>query len=477
MGTKYKVVLIHNIISPYRVPLFEGLSNHPSIDLTVYFCAKTHKHRKWDVLESEDYKYEILSGTTLEFSGITYHINPSIVSRLINGKYDAVILSGNPDFTTHIAFLTCKLLKIPFIWWSEGIETSQSTLGKLISPFTKYIIRSSASVVVPGILAKKFHMKLGAASEKIFFAPNIVDNDLFIKKSSTFKQNIVSIKQELNLPNKKIILYVGRLIEAKGLLYLLESYKKLKLEYNDICLVFVGNGSFKDKLENLCVEENINDVIFTGWLSDERIKYYSIADIFVFPTLRDVWGLVINEAMCCGLPVVSTKAAGSSIDMIKPGENGFIVDAEDVNHLYFAMKEITSNKELANKMGDMGELRSKKCDCGREYPLFERVEGRSQDIIITRDNSRITLTALIFGQHFNAFSHIKELQLVQEQKGELTFKIVKSDKFNTGDEKEILEKIKGISHGQIDLDFLYVDSIPKTERGKHRFLIQKSSDL
>ena len=123
-------------------------------------------------------------------------------------------------------------------------------------------------------------------------------------------------------------------------------------------------------------------------------------------------------------------------------------------------------------MGDMGELRSKKCDCGREYPLFERVEGRSQDIIITRDNSRITLTALIFGQHFNAFSHIKELQLVQEKKGELTFKIVKSDKFSNNDEKEILEKIKGISHDQIDIDFLYVESIQKTERGKHKFLIQ-----
>lgn len=124
------------------------------------------------------------------------------------------------------------------------------------------------------------------------------------------------------------------------------------------------------------------------------------------------------------------------------------------------------------KMGDLGELRNNKCDCGREYPLFERVEGRSQDIIITRDNSKITLTALIFGQHFNAFSHIKELQLVQEKKGELTFKIVKSDKFSNNDEKEILEKIKGISHDLIDLDFLYVDSIQKTQRGKHRFLIQ-----
>lgn len=352
MGTKYKVALIHNIISPYRVPLFEGLSNHPSIDLTVYFCAKTHKHRKWDVLESEDYKYEILSGTTLEFSGITYHINPSIVSRLINGKYDAVILSGNPDFTTHIAFLTCKLLKIPFIWWSEGIETSQSSLGKLISPLTKYIIKSSDSVVVPGILAKKFHVKLGAASNKIFLAPNIVDNDLFLEKSSNFKQNIFLVKQELNLSNKKTILYVGRLVEAKGLLYLLEAYKKLKLEYNDICLVFVGDGPLREKLEDLCVNENIKEVIFTGWLSEDRIKYYSVADVFVLPTLRDVWGLVINEAMCCGLPIISTNAAGASWDMVTSGENGYIIEPASSEQLYSSIKTIVVDKDLARKMGE-----------------------------------------------------------------------------------------------------------------------------
>lgn len=348
---KYKVAFIHNVISPYRIPLFEGLSDHPSLDLFVYFCAKTHKRRKWDILESKKFNYEILPGFTLEFSGITYHINPSIVSRLINGKYNAVILSGNPDFTTHIAFLTCKLLKIPFIWWSEGIETSQSTLGKLISPLTKYIVRNSNSIVVPGTLAKKFHMKLGATSKKIFLAHNIVDNDLFIEVSATFKQNVVSIKQELNLPNKKIIIYVGRLVEAKGLLYLLEAYKKLKLEYNDICLVFIGDGPLREKLEYRCATENIKEVIFTGWLSDDRIKYYSVADVFVLPTLRDVWGLVINEAMCCGLPIISTNAAGASWDMVYSGKNGYVVESASSKQLYSFIRTIILDEDLAQKMG------------------------------------------------------------------------------------------------------------------------------
>lgn len=124
------------------------------------------------------------------------------------------------------------------------------------------------------------------------------------------------------------------------------------------------------------------------------------------------------------------------------------------------------------KTADIGTLCKKKCECGREYSLLERVNGRSQDIIITKDNSKITLTALIFGQHFNAFSNIIEFQLIQEKKGELIFNIIKSDKFNSDDKNEISDKIKSISHNQIEVSFNYVDSISKTERGKHKFLIQ-----
>jgi phenylacetate-CoA ligase len=125
------------------------------------------------------------------------------------------------------------------------------------------------------------------------------------------------------------------------------------------------------------------------------------------------------------------------------------------------------------RTGDMGVLSRNKCECGREYPLFERVEGRSQDYVVTKDDSKITLTALIFGQHFEAFSNIKELQLIQEQKGVLLFNIVKTEDYSEVNENELLSKIKEVSQNNLDVYFNYVDSIPKTERGKHKFLIQK----
>lgn len=349
---KNKVALIHNIIAPYRVPLFEGLAKHHSIDLSVYFCANIHKGRKWGILESDIYKYEVLFGITLEFAGITYHINPTIILKLIKGKYDVIIISGNTDFTTQAAFIISKLLKTPTILWSEGIESAQSLLGRFISPLTKYIVRNVDAVIVPGTASRDFHIKQGAVPEKIFIAPNIVDNKMFMQQSSKFKKEKERFKQELNIQNEKIILFVGRLVKLKGVEYLIRAYKKLKGEYGDCCLVIIGDGILKNGLEEICIKEDIKDVHFTGWLSEERIIYYSIADLFVLPTLKDLCPLVINEAMCCGLPVISTNAAGCAVDIIIPSENGFIVDAANTDQLCSAIKEILLNEELSRKMGE-----------------------------------------------------------------------------------------------------------------------------
>jgi phenylacetate-CoA ligase len=125
------------------------------------------------------------------------------------------------------------------------------------------------------------------------------------------------------------------------------------------------------------------------------------------------------------------------------------------------------------KMGDVGVLSNKKCECGREYPLFERIEGRIQEMVITKNNTTMTLNPLFFDQHMEAYSNINEFQVIQEKKGELILNIVKSKKFNQEDEIEIIKTISSVSNNQLDVIFNYVGSIPKTGRGKHKFLIQK----
>ena len=108
----------------------------------------------------------------------------------------------------------------------------------------------------------------------------------------------------------------------------------------------------RDSLK-LCQEKKVNDVVFTGGIVDYKqlIKYYSVADVCVLPTLRDVWGFVINEAMACGLPVISTRASQAAIEMISHGENGYVVREADVESLFNSLKELVCDDKLREKMG------------------------------------------------------------------------------------------------------------------------------
>ncbi|HII84309.1 MAG TPA: glycosyltransferase family 4 protein [Methanobacterium subterraneum] len=379
---KVKVALIHNIISPYRHPIFEALSQEQSLDLHVYFCSETHGNRKWPVQRSEKYKNEILKGITIPVSKVMYyHINPIIISVLKKEKFDIVIIGGSTDFTNQLSFMISKILKTPIILWTEGIANTESTLGKIISPIKKYIIRNTNAIIVPGTKSRDFHISLGADPKKIFISPNVVNNEYFIEQSKFYRQNKEFHKAKIGLSNKQIILFVGRLISIKGLEYLLNAFKILKCDKNSVALVIIGDGVLENKLKSICIEENIEDVYFTGWLDDDKIMYYGISDVFVLPSLKDLCPLVINEAMCSGLPVISTKNIGCAVDMISNGKNGFLVDKQDVQQLYESLIEILNNDP--DMMGGYSLKIIKKY-----YSINNVVEGFMSAIEFSLENQR-----------------------------------------------------------------------------------------
>jgi len=122
---------------------------------------------------------------------------------------------------------------------------------------------------------------------------------------------------------------------------------------------------------------------------------------------------------------------------------------------------------------DLAVPTNRKCECGRNYTLLKSVEGRLQELVVTKDKRLITLTALIFAQHFEAFAQIKEMQLVQEKEGELIVKVVRTSQYSVNDEKEILSKMQRAVSDGLDISFSYVNNIPRTKNGKYKFLIQK----
>ena len=348
---KCRVAIVHNTVAPYRHPLFEKLSQN--LDLTVYYCSVKYSLRKWDSWpRNYDYKYKILSGILLKTSVGELNINPSVVKELFLNRPHMLVLGGYVNPTMWFAFAVGVLLKIPVIHWTEGTREPQSILGAITRPLRMLFLKKSNAVVVPGRLSRSYVISLGANAKKVFIAPNTIDNDLFATLSRKYQLIKGELKTRLGLQDKIVIIYVGQLIRRKGVSYLLKAYARIKSESDDVALVVLGSGPLRSHLEEVAKSLKLKDlkIMESGILVEELIKLYSTADIFVLPTLEDIWGFVINEAMACGLPVIATRASQAAVDMIRQGENGYVVKEADIEELYKALIKLVHDSELRKKM-------------------------------------------------------------------------------------------------------------------------------
>jgi glycosyltransferase involved in cell wall biosynthesis len=344
-----KLAIVHSTIAPYRHPLFEMLSQ--DLDLIVYYCSVKHSSRKWDLWpRNYDYKYKILPRIPLKTSIGIQSLNLSIIKELVLNKPHVLILSDYTDPTTCLALALAKLLKIPLIYWTEGIKEPQSFLGSITRPLRTLFIKKSDSIAVPGKLSKNYVFSLGADPEKVFIAPNTIDNELFVKLSEEFRPHKDELISQLGFEDHVVILYVGQLIKRKGVECLLYAYGKL--EQDNIALLVVGSGPLESRLKELAVSLKIKNVKFisSGLSLRDLVKLFSAADVFVLPTLQDLWGFVINEAMACRLPVIATHASQAAQEMIRYGENGYVVKEADSVELYNALENLICDSELREKM-------------------------------------------------------------------------------------------------------------------------------
>ena len=137
-------------------------------------------------------------------------------------------------------------------------------------------------------------------------------------------------RQELGITRGRVLVYCGQFIERKGLRYLLDAFAMVKREYEDVALALIGYGPQRSTLLERTARLGVSDVHIVDHVEvHEMPAMYALADIFVLPSLEETWGLVANEAMACGLPVILTDRVGSSVDLVRDGQNGYIVPAAD----------------------------------------------------------------------------------------------------------------------------------------------------
>jgi glycosyltransferase involved in cell wall biosynthesis len=194
---------------------------------------------------------------------------------------------------------------------------------------------------------------MGVPAERIHTAPNAVDIQRFANLARSARERETQCRTELGLP-PRYFLFAGRMIREKGVFQLLEAYTRLEPELrSEVGLVLVGEGAAKAELMRDAAKVCPGTVVFPGFAQrDQLATFYALAEALVFPTLSDPWGLVVNEAMACALPIIATDVAGCTADLVQDGENGYVIPSANVAKLAEAMRALARDPQLAARMGE-----------------------------------------------------------------------------------------------------------------------------
>ena len=349
-----RLVILTEIISPYRIPLFNALTRHGEVDLHVIFLAETDPNlRQWHVYKEEiRFSYEILPSWRKRLGRFNVLLNRGVGRALAAAAPGAILCGGYSYLASWQAMVWARGRNIPFLLWSESNLQDLRRGYALVELLKNEFLHNCSGFVVPGQSARDYLRAHNIKDHLIFTAPNAVDNDFFASAAEAVRQNAATRRRELNLPDR-YFLFAGRLVREKGVFELLSAYAKLDEQVRrQVGLVFVGDGAARLQLEDQAASISPGVIRLAGFAQREQLAaYYALGQILILPTYTDTWGLVVNEAMACGLPVILSRAAGCAADLVKENWNGLLVPPRDVSSLAVAMENLGTHADLCVTMG------------------------------------------------------------------------------------------------------------------------------
>lgn len=278
------------------------------------------------------------------------------------------------EFSTKTAVrlaMICRRKKVPYVVNCDGVMLFRhgNFLKDLIK---KYVLGKAAAYLASGEHAKQYLLRYGADEKKIRFHPftSIYESDLLPAPLPATEKN--ALRQKLGLPQGKLCIAVGRYIPLKRYDVLLNLWKQMP---PDAHLLLIGGGPEKERYQQILSESGLQNVILEDFHPfAELMEYYRAADLFLHPTSYDVWGLVINEAMANGLPVVVSDTCVAGLELVRNGENGFVVPlGEDETFLKKAIS-ILEDDELRASMS------ASAIETIRDYTVEKMVQSQMKTV-------------------------------------------------------------------------------------------------
>lgn len=338
-----KVLFLTNYASPYRVQFFDALGL--KTELTVLFSDRreNQKHRSGSWFEdgSGHFKWVQLEKQRIIIQGRALCAD---VIDWLKKPWDEIVLCGYSSPTVMLAMLYLRRKKIPFWLEVDGGLIRQDSF--LQYRFKKMLVGSAAGWLSTGKATTDYLVHYGAKREKVREYPFSSLWEADILKEPVSRERKLEFRRELGMEEDKVILSIGQFIHRKGFDVLMKAAVQLA---PDTGIYIVGGEPTQEYLQ-LCRELGLHNIHFEGFKKKETlVKYYQAADLFVLPTREDIWGLVVNEAMAFGLPVITTDRCVAGLELVEDGVTGYIVPVGDADAL--AEKMNTALSGQCERMG------------------------------------------------------------------------------------------------------------------------------
>jgi glycosyltransferase involved in cell wall biosynthesis len=358
-----KITWVTRSFLDYRIPVYEAINSLTNNNLTVIYFKDVVPERCQNKLEvilgnrAIGLTGEMRIGgkkqenqTFANQGGLRIPLRPGLLKRVKKTDPDIVLSDGFFQWS-YAALLLNAFYKTPHIMCYERTLHTERKASR-----TRILARKIASNFISGICCngietKTYLEKFGFPKEKLFIGNMAADIDGLKSALAKVDENkIKSIREKYNISGL-VFLYVGQLIQRKGVLEMLESWNTFSLNKTDINLLLLGDGDQLEEVNRYVEKNKMNSVKVLGRVEYSEVStIYALSDIFIIPTLEDNWSLVVPEAMSCGLPILSSKYNGCWPELVKP-ENGWVFDPLDSKKFIKTLEVAIKNKDNWKQMG------------------------------------------------------------------------------------------------------------------------------